>query len=149
MSQVAVAENRTDNRGPGQKPDSNPEAAMNLNLVAIEKEGLVKLAATGEITAANFDPSGKNPLERLLGQNWSSFRVIVDMRQTTYVDSSAIGWLLASNKSFKQNGGALVVHDVPPTIRQMLDLLKVGKVVSIAESAAAAREIINGNGGAK
>ena len=50
------------------------EESVNLSLVAIEKEGLVKLAASGSITAANFDPSGKNPLERILGQNWATFR---------------------------------------------------------------------------
>ncbi len=117
---------------------------MNLNLVAIEKEGLVKLASSGQITAANFDPSGKNPLERILGQNWSSFRVMVDMKLTTYIDSSAIGWLIASNRAFKDAGGAIVIHDVPPTIRQMLDLLHVGKVVPIAESAVRARELLCG-----
>ena len=117
---------------------------MNLSLVAIEKEGLVKLAAAGSITAANFDPSGKNPLERILGQNWASFRVLLDMKETTYVASSAIGWLIGSNKGFKQQGGALVIHDVPAAIKQMLDLLHVGKVIAIAPSAAEAREMAMG-----
>lgn len=114
---------------------------MNLSLVAIEKEGLVKLAASGSITSANFDPSGRNPLERILGQNWSSFRVILDMKRATYVDSSAVGWLIASNKKFRSDGGLLVIHDVPATIRQILDLLHVGRVVAIAETAQAAREM--------
>ena len=117
------------------------EDSVNLSLVAIEKEGLVKLAAAGSITAANFDPSGKNPLERILGQNWASFRVILDMKLTTYIDSSAIGWLIGSHKSFKQQGGSMVLHDVPTSIRQMLDLLHVGKVVPIATTAQAAREL--------
>lgn len=117
------------------------EDSVNLSLVAIEKEGLVKLAAAGSITAGNFDPSGKNPLERILGQNWATFRVILDMKQTTYIDSSAIGWLIGSHKSFKQQGGSMVLHDVPTSIKQMLDLLHVGKVVPIAASAQAAREL--------
>lgn len=128
--------NESSNAGRPQSEDT-----VNLSLVAIEKEGLVKLSASGSITAGNFDPSGKNPLERILGQNWASFRVILDMKQTTYIDSSAIGWLIGSHKAFKQQGGSMVLHDVPVSIRQMLDLLHVGKVVPIAANAQAAREI--------
>ena len=118
---------------------------MNLSLVAIEKEGLVKLAASGSITADNFDPSGRNPLERILGPNWASFQVLLDMKLTTYIDSSAIGWLIGSHTAFKKAGGLMVVHDVPPNIKQMLDLLHVGKVVPIAPNAAAARQLATGN----
>jgi anti-anti-sigma factor len=145
MSQVAQRIASADNSSVTLKSaTSTTEDALNLSLVAIEKEGLVKLASAGQITAANFDPSGKNPLERILGQGWSSFRVMIDMRETTYIDSSAIGWLISSNKQFKVGGGALVIHDVPPLVRQMLDLLHVGKVVPIANSAQAARELLSG-----
>lgn len=122
------------------------EETLNISLVAIEKEGLVKLASSGSITAAKFDPSGKNPLERILGQNWATMRVMIDMKNTTYIDSSAIGWLIATNKAFRDAGGRLVIHDVPASIKQMLDLLQVGRVITIAENAAAAREIALGGG---
>ena len=65
------------------------------------------------------------------------------MKETTYIDSSAIGWLIGSNKGFKQQGGSLVIHDVPSSIKQMLDLLHVGKVIQIAPTAAQAREMVN------
>lgn len=117
---------------------------MNISLVSIEKEGLVRLASAGSITAGNFDPSGKNPLERILGQNWSGFRVLLDMRGTTYIDSSAIGWLISSHKAIKAAGGVLVLHDVPSNIRSMLDLLHVGKVVPISDNVDAARAVANG-----
>lgn len=125
-------------------PAASSEDAVNISLVSIEKEGLVRLASAGSITAANFDPSGKNPLERILGQNWSGFRVLLDMRGTTYIDSSAIGWLISSHKQFKSAGGVVVLHDVPSNIRQMLDLLHVGKVIPIAENVDAARAVANG-----
>lgn len=115
---------------------------MNISLVAIEREGLVKLASSGSITAAAFDPSGRNPLERILGPNWSTMRVILDMKKTTYIDSSAIGWLIATHRSFKEAGGALVIHDVPTNIRQVLDLLQVGRVITIAAGAPEARDLV-------
>lgn len=144
MTIVADRDKSTDNPSTNSNSQSQLEGPVNLSLVAIEKEGLVKLAASGSITAENFDPTGKNPLERLLGENWSTFRVILDMRQTTYIDSSAIGWLIGSHKSFKSGGGAMVIHDVPVNIRQMLELLHVDKVIPIAANAQAARNIVTG-----
>jgi stage II sporulation protein AA (anti-sigma F factor antagonist) len=142
MTLVADRDKSTDN--PQTNLNLQSEGPVHLSLVAIEKEGLVKLAASGSITADNFDPTGKNPLERLLGENWSTFRVILDMRQTTYIDSSAIGWLIGSHKAFKSGGGAMILHDVPVNIRQMLELLHVDKVIPIAANAQAARGIVTG-----
>ncbi|MFT3789115.1 MAG: STAS domain-containing protein [Tepidisphaeraceae bacterium] len=143
MPLVADAPRRLDNRS-DMSDNGSQEDGVNISLVSIEKEGLVRLASNGSITAANFDPSGRNPLERILGQNWASFKVLLDMKQTTYIDSSAIGWLIGSHKAFKAAGGVLVLHDIPATIRQMLDLLHVGKVIPITENAQAARELANG-----
>src|SRR2546421_7257793 len=102
---------------------------MKLTLVSIEKDGIVRVAADGNITAADFDASGKNPLETLLGITWFTNKVLLDMSKTDYIDSSAIGWLIGCHKSFKDGGGTLVVHHVQPSVRQILDVLKIGKVV--------------------
>lgn len=144
MTIVADSDKTADNQPTNLNAISQLEGPVNLSLVAIEKEGLVKLAASGSITAENFDPTGKNPLQRLLGENWAAFRVILDMRQTTYIDSSAIGWLIGSHKAFKASGGAMVIHDVPISIRQMLELLHVDKVIPIAPNAQAARDVVTG-----
>lgn len=144
MTMVADRAKSTDNPPTKLNTKSQLEEPVNLSLVAIEKEGLVKLAASGSITAENFDPTGKNPLERLLGESWATFRVILDMRQTTYIDSSAIGWLIGSHRAFKAGAGAMVLHDVPVNIRQMLELLHVDKVIPIAPNAQAARGLVTG-----
>ena len=144
MTFVAAEAITPDNLTSQDMSSSDPqpsEDSVNLSLVAIEKEGLVKLASSARSRRRILTRAGKNPLERILGQNWASFRVILDMRQTTYIDSSAIGWLIGSHKSFKTQGGTMVLHDVPQTIKQMLDLLHVGKVVPIAANAQAAREL--------
>jgi|GEM_PF-933942 len=142
---TVVADHRRKNDTEPMKSDtSSSEETLNISLVSIEKEGLVKLASTGAITAASFDPTGRNPLERILGQNWASMRVLVDMKKTTYVDSSAIGWLIATHKSFKDAGGRIVIHDVPTSVRQILDLLQVGRVITITDTAQQAKDIVLG-----
>ena len=114
---------------------------MKLQLVSIEKDGIVKVATQGNITSADIDTSGPNPMETILGANWAGFRTLMNMGDTQYIDSSAIGWLIGTSKSIKEAGGTLVVHDVQPAVRQVLDLLKVGRVVPIVDDEPAAKEV--------
>ena len=115
---------------------------MKLQLVQIEKDGIVRIATQGNITSADLDASGPNPMEQILGTNWTQSRVILDMGDTQYIDSSAIGWLIGTSKQIKDGGGAMAVYQVQPSVRQVLDLLKVGRVVPIVEDDVAAREVI-------
>lgn len=144
----AIADSRTKNDTESMvKTDSGKsDETLNISLMSIEKEGFVKLASSGAITASHFDPGGKNPLERVLGPNWATMRVMIDMRKTTFLDSSAIGWLIATNRSFKDAGGRLVIHDVPTNVRQSLDLLQVGRVITISDNADQAQSIVLGGG---
>ena len=120
--------------------------AGKLTLISIEKEGFVRIASEGDLTSADIHQGhtlGKNLLEPLLGSNWATQRVLLDLGKTQYLDSAAIGWLIGSNKQFKSKGGALVVHSIDPRIRQMLGLLKVGQVVSLAADEAEARTLLS------
>ena len=117
---------------------------MKLQLVSIEKEGMVKIATQGNITSADIDAAGPNPMEPILGRNWHQSRVLLDMSETQYIDSSAIGWLIGSSKQLKDGGGTLVVYGVQPAVRQVLDLLKVGRVVPLVEDETAAKQVAAG-----
>lgn len=115
---------------------------IKLSMVSIEKGGQVLVAAEGNITAGEgFDPGGPNPLQTLLGATWSNNRVLLDLTRCAYIDSSAIGWLMSTQKSFKQAGGTFVIYGVQPAVRQLLDMLKIGRVLPIAEGEAAARDL--------
>jgi anti-anti-sigma factor len=144
MSMVAEAKKKVDTLVMSPSGTGQPEETLNISLVSIEKEGLVRLASSGSITAASFDPNGRNPLERILGPNWASMRVMIDFSRTSYIDSSAIGWLIATNKAFREANGRLALHDVPPNVRQLLDMLQVGRVITIAPGANEAREYVLG-----
>ena len=113
-----------------------------LNLIAIEKEGCVRVAATGDLTAADFHPLGKNPLEAVLGDRWAEGRVLLDLRLTRFIDSAAIGWLISAQRDFRRKGGVLVVHSIEPRVRRMLEMLKVEKVVTLLGDEDAARKYV-------
>lgn len=117
---------------------------MKLQLDSIEKDGVVKIATQGNITSADIDATGPNPMEPILGKNWHQSRVLLDMSNTQYIDSSAIGWLIGTSKQLKDGGGTLVIYGVQPAVRQVLDLLKVGRIVPIVEDEAAAKQVAAG-----
>ncbi|MGF1635096.1 MAG: STAS domain-containing protein [Phycisphaerae bacterium] len=115
---------------------------MKMRLVSIEREGAVKLSCDGSITGADIDAGGINPIQDVLGDTWTHSRIMLDMDGVSYVDSSAIGWLISTQKAVKDAGGKLVVYAVQPAVRQVLDLLKVGRVVSIVDSETEARDLL-------
>ena len=115
---------------------------MNLTLQGIEKEGFVKVATDGNITGSSVPAGGDNPLAKVLGPSWTTMNVLLDMEKTAYIDSSAIGWIIGTSKQMKAGGGGLAVYNVQPGVRQVLDLLKVGRVVPIVEDEPAARDVL-------
>ncbi len=117
---------------------------MKITLVGIERDGFVKLTADGTITAADFSADGKNPIEGILGPAWASFRVILDLGPVNYVDSSAIGWLIGTQKTFREKAGAFAVYSIQPAVRQVFDLLKVGRVVPLCDNEQSARDALGG-----
>lgn len=119
---------------------------MNLKLLSIEKDGIIRVASEGPILAGDFDPQGKNPLENVLGVTWSSMKVLLDFSKTDYVDSSAVGWLIGTQKAFKEAGGVIVVHSMPPSVKQIFDLLKIGRVIPLVADESEARELAIGGG---
>jgi anti-anti-sigma factor len=127
-------------------PLAGDKLAMKLSMVSIEQGGMILVSAEGNITVADVDPSRKNPLEALLGATWFNNRVLLNMANIAYIDSSAIGWLMNSHTSFKGGGGILVIHNLQKTIREMLGMLRLDRVLHIADTEEAARKLVESGG---
>ena len=115
---------------------------MKLNVVSIQNE-LVRVQAEGDITCQDFTANGKNPFEGVLGSRWAAHRVLVDMRAVPFLDSSAIGWFMTSRRDFERGGGLVVLHSIQPRVRQILDLLRVGKALPLVDNEAAALTVVS------
>ena len=110
---------------------------MNLSVVSIDKY-LVRVEAEGEIAMRDFRAEGPDPFDTLLGAGWTSHKVIVDFARVSFVDSSAIGWLMTCRRGFERGGGLFLVHSIQPRVRQVLDLLRVGKALPLLDNEQAA-----------
>ncbi len=117
---------------------------MKLTLISIEKAGFVKLAAEGEITNRDFLDAGKNPLEVVLGANWASNNISLALDKITFIDSSAIGWLIECQRRSKTAGGKLVLHSASPRVRDVFDLLKMRTVLNLVDNEPTARKVFAG-----
>lgn len=116
---------------------------MKLSLISIQS-GVVRVATDGKITADDLRSEGHNPFEVILGGNWASNRVCLDLSHTPYIDSSAIGWLINSHKQFKAHGGQVVLHSIAPGVHKLFELLKIGKVIVLAANEASAISALQG-----
>lgn len=115
---------------------------MKLNVVSIHNE-LVRIQAEGDISSQDFTVNGKNPFEQVLGSRWAAHQVVVDMRGVPFLDSSAIGWFMTCRREFERGGGLIVLHSIQPRVRQILDLLRVGKALPLVDSEASALTVVS------
>jgi anti-anti-sigma factor len=113
---------------------------LTLSLVSRDDAGTVFAAAYGNATARDFPTHEHVYFDTILGKEWMTHRVVLDIDAVPFLDSSAIGWLIHSQKLFRENGGLLALHSVQPHVRNILSLLRIDRVVPIGKDAADATE---------
>ena len=105
----------------------------------------ISLATCGRITRESL--LGE-PISDKLGEEVYRRTILLSLRDSDYMDSSGVSWLLQAHKRAQNAGGRLVVHSISPTIQAMLKILKLGLVLSLAEDEHAAEKLLDQEGGA-
>ena len=97
-----------------------------------------RISASGRIRQPPQFPE-EDPLVDLLGDDVYGRRVLFDLQAVESIDSSGVGWLLTCHRRFRTAGGGIVLHSLSPFVRDVLRVLNMQLVFSIAadESAAA------------
>ena len=114
--------------------------ATKLTLISIDPDGVVRVASPGDFAAGDFSPHAMNAFEVILGKTWAKQWVLLDMSRTHFVDSAAIGWLLTSQRRFRDSGGGLAIYAAPPRVRQMFELLRLEMMLPLLPDEQAARD---------
>jgi anti-anti-sigma factor len=117
---------------------------MKLSLLEIDKTGVARVGGQGEITIRDFADPGKNPLELVLGSTWATQRVLLNLEQVEFIDSSAIGWMIDTHRRFKDQGGRIIWYAPSPRVKDMIDLLKMRQLLDFKETEADARAAMAG-----
>jgi anti-anti-sigma factor len=108
--------------------DANPAAAFRVGDPA-ERGGTVVVAIEGE-----FDLGAVPEFEAAMARLPAGARLVVDMRELGYIDSTGISSLLRLDARLREAGGTLACV-VPPegTVRRVFDLIRLGETLSVCE----------------
>lgn len=90
---------------------------------------LYEVKLIGELGMGSV-PSLDRVFKNIFDQN--VFRLVINMEGTSYIASAGIGILVASSKTARENGGALILAGVTPRVRQVFDLVGLQQVVTFA-----------------
>jgi anti-anti-sigma factor len=115
---------------------------MKLSLIS-DEAGLCRLQTEGEIRLSE-QPRDPQLLESLLGPDCYRRKILLDLQNTPYIDSSGVSWLVNFHKHCHDAGGILVVHSVPSSIMAILKLLHIDRYLNLVEDEPAARTMAQG-----
>ena len=110
---------------------------MELSIKQAEDDS-VSISAAGRITQLRISSNESDPLSELLGGDAYTRDVLLDLKSTDFMDSSGVNWLIRSHKRFKENGRRMVVHSVPPVVRNVIRVMRLDLLIEMADDEAEA-----------
>ena len=99
-------------------------------------DGAAIVSISGEVDMST-SPDLRRELQNLT--RGSVPRIVVDLSDVGFMDSSGIGWLLRCHKRFQTNDGRLIIHSAPDNVLRIFRLLHLSDAIETAESEQDAR----------
>src|SRR4029077_2453053 len=129
----AVARAPAGFRGLGPHHHGVQEAAMNFNLSSEKLDSgadyVVSLGGEVDLYTA---PELKQELHRLVGEG--ATRIVIDMTETTFIDSTALGVLLSVVKRVRPDGGAVVLVCPDRNVKRIFEITLLDRVFAIVDT---------------
>jgi len=105
---------------------------MDLSVVSQEGE-ISHLKVKGRVTQRQLMSSTDVLVDRL-GLEVYKGKVLLDMREAEFLDSSGVSWLLIAHKRFREQGGRFVLYAVAPMVLNVLRVLKMQLVFDLSDT---------------
>jgi anti-anti-sigma factor len=117
---------------------SEPEP--NVLTVAVDRDagGVDLVALRGELDFASGEPLSTAFADLTGGPR----RVVVDLSDLEFVDSSGVKMLVAAARAVEDAGGTFVVAGPTATVRRVFDILHLADVLTVVETRQAALDEI-------
>jgi len=96
-------------------------------------------AITGEIDLHNSPHLRVQLMDAL--RRWQPKKLILNMSKVPYVDSSAIAVLVEILKELRRTGGRIMLAELQPRVKGLLEIAKLDSIFVIAKDEAAALEL--------
>jgi len=91
---------------------------------------------TGRVTLTEGTPEFDDVLQRLVQQG--HLRIVLDLADVPYIDSTALGSLLRTHATVSRRGGAMKLLNVKGHVRELLELTRLLTVFEAFDSEAEA-----------
>ena len=112
---------------------------MTIEVVSRD-DSTTRLKISQQITFTDVE-GNIDPLIRLLGDDVYQNQVLIDMSGSDYIDSSGVGWLVASHKKFIAAGGRMVLHSFQPEVKKIMTVLRMDHVLNMSKNEAEANNL--------
>jgi anti-sigma B factor antagonist len=100
------------------------------------------VAARGEIDLFTA-PELKRRLTELLDEDKT--RLVLDLTETTFIDSTTLGVLIGAIKRLRQRDGRLVIVNVEPTIQRTFSITGLDQIFTIVPTREEALTALDGD----
>ncbi len=105
-----------------------------------EENGLFHVDCQGAISLPDIQLDSE-PMTKLLGPEVFSRQVLLNLDQTSLLDTSGISWLIHCHETFERSGGMLILYAIPRRVRYILQLLQMESLFHTASDVTAARAL--------
>jgi anti-anti-sigma factor len=120
---------------------------MNMEIKLLKSEGdCVRLQTLGKVSRDGWK-TDQNPICDLCGEGIFGRRVLLNLQESQYLDSTGVEWLLHTHRRFQENGGMLVIHSVTPVMQQILKMMRMDALLNLAADEPAAQAFATANNG--
>ncbi len=96
-----------------------------------EQNDTLHVSLSGRVTQDELTKSPQ-PLRKLFGEDISKRRLLLNLDDTEFLDSSGVSWLLDTHKRFQEDGGRLILFSVPQVVMNVIKVLRMHLVLDIA-----------------
>jgi len=107
-----------------------------LEITQREVDGIYRLALKGRLVLGDENIGFRTAIDNLLGAG--ATRIVVNLEQVNYVDSSGLGALIDVHRKTKAKGGRLMLTNLRPNFKHALETAKLLTIFETSPSEAAA-----------
>jgi anti-sigma B factor antagonist len=83
----------------------------------------------------------------LLSRIEEGARLILDLTEVEFIDSSGLGKIIGALRSLRDRGGDMRICGAQPTVSILFDMVRLHEIVGIDEDAEASEAALSGSGG--